>query len=144
MSVTIYKGKVLTKEDLDIFILDENGNYFNPFSITYTIYKVLTSTSFYNQECGEEPILETIDTNPIIFGTGKFFAAWNQAKDLTIGKYRIKWHIRQFQDSPTVEEIEEFDVIYKMDKMNYALLNGSSNTKKLPDQLYGNKNLCAG
>lgn len=141
MSVTIYKGKVLTKDDLNIYIQDSQGNYFSPFSITYTIYRVI-SDKWYNQECGEEPILETIDTIPIPFGIGKFFAAWNMAHDLDIGKYRIKWHLRQFSDSPIYEEIEEFDVINKNDVLNYSQMNGSNG--HLPHQQYGNQNLCAG
>jgi hypothetical protein len=143
MSVTIYRGKVLTKEDLNIYIQDENSVYFSPFSITYTIYKVI-SDRFYNQECGEEPIVETLETIPIPFGIGKFFAAWNMAKDLNIGKYRIKWHLRRYSDSPIYEEIEEFDVINRTDKMNYSVINGGMTGSKLPDQMYGNNNLCAG
>lgn len=138
---TIYRGNILTKDDLKIFIQDENGQYFNPFSITYTIYRV-TSDQFKNQECGEEPILETIDTIPIPFGIGKFFAAWNAAKDLVVGKYRIKWNIRRYSDSPTLEEVQEFDMVNRVDQMNYSILNG--NTSRLPDQIFGNKNLCAG
>jgi hypothetical protein len=141
MSVTIYKGKILTKDDLNIFIMDGNGNYFSPFSITYTIYRII-SDRFYNQECGEEPVLETIDTIPLPFGIGKFFAAWNMAKDLDVGKYRIKWHVRRFSDSPIYEEIEEFDVINRVDSMNYSMMNGSNGN--LPHEQYGNQNQCAG
>jgi uncharacterized protein involved in high-affinity Fe2+ transport len=141
MSKTIYRGQVLTKDDLNIFIKDENGTFFNPFSITYTIYKVL-SVQFKNQECGEEPVLETIDTMPIIFGIGKFFSAWNQAKDLGIGSYRIKWHIRRYSDSPIMEEIEDFDVVNKIDPMMYSYINGG--TGILPHKAFGNQNLCAG
>lgn len=133
---------MLTKDDLNIFIQDEDGNFFNPFSITYTIYRVL-SKQFRNQECGEEPILETIDTTPIIFGIGKFFAAWNQAKDLVIGAYRIKWHIRRYSDSPIVEEIEDFDMVNRIDAMNYSRVNDSGSAR-LPHQVHGNQNICAG
>jgi len=142
MSVTLYKGKVLTKDDLNVYILDENGVYFNPFSITYTIYRVL-SDRFYNQECGEEPILETLDTIPIPFGIGMYFAAWDMAKDLEIGNYRIKWNVAKFQDSTIVEEIEEFKIINRVDAMNYSVMNGSA-VGSLPHQKYGNNNICAG
>lgn len=142
MSVTIYKGKVLTKNDLNVYLLDENGEYFSPFSITYTIYRVLTSKNFFNQECAEEPVLESLDTIPLPFGIGKYFAAWNMAKDLDIGKYRIKWHVRRYSDSPIYEEIEEFDVINRTDTMKYSILNGNSTT--LPHQQFGNNNTCAG
>lgn len=201
MSATIYKGQILTKHDLKVFILDDNDQYMNPFSITYTIYKgkVFPQSNKYNkvnywddiyrtqymkylrdtpdigfapgdfplqpgdkipprhhfhgqainpadktnnQECGEEPVFETIDSVPICFGTGKFFAAWQMANDLDIGNYRIKWHIRKNSDSPIYEEIEEFNVINRIDKYNYSLMNGANGA--LPDQEYGNEQLWAG
>lgn len=199
---TIYKGQILTKNDLKVFILDENGNYINPFSITYTIYRCKTfsqnnnlnrTTNYWddvwrtqymkylnappslafppgdfplspgqttpptrrcpghaidpsnktsNQECGEEPVLETIDSQPIVFGIGKFFAAWKIANDLDIGNYRIKWHIRRLTDSPIYEEIQEFNVINRIDQYNYSLMNGANG--RLPNDEYGNENLWAG
>jgi len=144
MSVTIYKGKVLTKGDLRIYIQDEEGQFMSPFSITYTIYRVL-SDQFMNQECGEEPVLEAIDLLPLPFGIGKFFAAWDMASDLEIGKYRIKWHIARFSDSPILEVIEDFDVIVRIDQLNYSTLNSQSRTGiLLPHEQYGNNNKCAG
>jgi hypothetical protein len=111
MSTTIMVSEdPLTKNDLDIYILDTQGNYINPFMITYTIYRVI-SDRFYNQECGEEPILETIDSPGIPFGIGMFFAAWKQPIDLTIGPYRIHWNVKRFVDCPIQEEIEEFEII---------------------------------
>jgi hypothetical protein len=196
MSATIYKGQILTKNDLKVFILDENGNYMNPFSIIYTIYRCKTfsqsnvpvnnywdniwrtqymrylngppditfppadfplspgntipvtyqainpNNTTSNQECGEEPVLETIDSQPIIFGIGKFFAAWKIANDLDIGTYRIKWHIRKLTDSPIYEEIEKFNVINRIDQYNYSLMNGANG--RLPNDEYGNENLWAG
>lgn len=142
MSATIYKDQILSKDDLKIFIQDKDGNYINPFSITYTIYRVL-SDRFRNQECGEEPVKEAIDTMPLPFGIGKFFAAWNQAKDLGIGKYRIKWNIARYSDSPLVEEIEEFEIVNRIDLMNYSMLNGNVGSA-LPHQMYGNNTTCAG
>lgn len=142
MSATIYRGKVLTKDDLNIFIQDASGNYINPFYISYTIYTVL-SNQFNPHDCGEEPILETINLTPLPFGIGKFFAAWNQAHDLEIGKYRIKWNVARFSDSPLVEEVEDFDVVNSIDMMNYSVLNNASGTQ-LPHKKYGNSQMCAG
>jgi hypothetical protein len=143
MSVTLYLSQVLTKDDLNIFLYDNNGNLFNPFAITYTIYRIILPTPFYNQECAEEPLLETLDTTAIPFGLGQYFAAWSMPIDITIGKYRIKWSIRQFADSPIYQEIEEFDIINKADKLNYSAMNQNGN-QILPAQAYGNENLCAG
>jgi len=191
MSATIYKGQVLTKNDLKVYILDTQSNYVDPFSITYTIYRIISGTTGsgtssrrcncggndtivhgttwweqgkwlentegnqapqrrnaqstgnagYNWECGEEPVVETLNTVPIPFGIGKYFAAWRVANDLDIGSYRIHWHVRRFADSPIYEEIEEFNVLNKVDQLNYSALNGGS---VLPHELYGNQNSCAG
>lgn len=110
MAVTLVKGQELTKDDLNVYILDENNIYFNPYRITYTIYRVI-SDRFYNQECGEEPINETIDSIPLPFGIGQYFAPWVMPKDIHVGPYRIKWNVKRFQDSPYVEEVEEFYII---------------------------------
>jgi hypothetical protein len=142
MSVVLYKSQVLTKDDLNVFIYDNDGNLYNPFSITYTIYHII-SDRFYNHECGEEPLVETIDTTAIPFGIGKYFAAWSMTTDLEIGKYRIKWQMRQFEDSTIYQEIEEFDVIERVNKINYSIMN-SDGTAVLPHKTLGNTNLCAG
>jgi hypothetical protein len=142
MSVIIYKGQRLTKDDLKIFVQDQDGNYFNPFSILYTIYRVI-SDAFGNQESNEEPVEETIDLTPIPFGIGKFFASWEQEHDLAIGTYRIKWNIARFSDSPQVEFVEEFEIVNRIDAMNYSAVNDGAGGK-LPHQKWGNCTLFAG
>lgn len=139
MSVTLIREQELTKDNLNIYITDINGNFYSPYRITYTIYRVI-SDRFYNQECGEEPINETIDSVPLPFGIGKFFAPWIMPKDIILGKYRIKWNIKQYQDSPYFEEAEEFDIIgpgYGPDvcrTSNGASLNGG--TPPLPHEQF--------
>lgn len=111
MSATLVKGQILTKDDLNIFI-QKNDNYVNPYSITYTIYrrtKICSGKVFDN----EEPLLETVDSIPIPFGIGKWFAPWQMPKDIEIGEYRIKWRYREYADSVTTEEPEEFSIIVK-------------------------------
>lgn len=142
MSVVIFKGKNLTKDDLKVFIQDQDNVFFNPFSITYTIYRVI-SDRFENQECGEEPVLETVDLIPLPFGSGRFFAAWEQAHDLEIGKYRIKWNVARFSDSPLQEYVQDFEIVNRVDQMNYSTLNDGSGGM-LPHQQWGNNTLCAG
>jgi hypothetical protein len=173
MSVTLYIGQTLTKKDLNIFIYDTDGvTFFNPFSITYTIYHIeddqfhiqsyaelpnkptnsnasfnaLYDPPLYNQEDGEQPILETIDCIPIPFGLGKFFAPWKMSHDTLVGEYRIKWHVRKYSDSPIIQEVEEFQIITKKDVLNFSQMNGgpTSNSKKLPNDMFGNQNLSAG
>lgn len=141
MSVTLIKGQVLTKDDLNIYLQDGDGNYVNPYAITYTIFRV-TSRNWYNQQCAEESILETINSVPIPFGIGKFFAPWVMPKDITIGPYRIKWSIRQYTDSPAFDEVEEFDVIIRDPVTQAQLYQAGVSTKTLLHNQF--KGGCAG
>lgn len=112
MAVTLVRGEPLTRDDLNIYVYEPTTppTYVNPFRITYTIYRVI-SDRFYNQECGEEPINETIDSVPLPFGTGKYYAPWVMPRDISVGRYRIKWNIKRYSDSPYFEEAEEFQII---------------------------------
>jgi hypothetical protein len=121
MAVTLNKGQLLTKDDLNVYILDaDTGQYFSPFSISYTIYKI--NKNFNN--CCEEAIYETIDSTPIPFGIGKFFAPWKMPSDITIGSYKIKWNVKKYADYPIVEENEEFEIVVSVDKMNQSCCLG--------------------
>jgi hypothetical protein len=136
MAVTLWRGQdPLTKNDLNVYVLDEQGNYFNPFRITYTIYRVI-SDRFNNQECGEEPFSETIDSPGIPFGFGQFFAPWKMPTTVENGPYRIHWNIKQYPDSPILEAIEQFEIISKANTMNDVMGN-SSRTGPFPHQSYG-------
>ena len=137
--VSLIREQILTKDDLKVFVQDGNGNLINPFSITYSIYHIISHYSFYNQSCGEELILETLNSVPIPFGIGKFFAPWVMPKDIELGHYRIKWVAQQYADSPMVEEPMEFEIISKVDATAQALLAGgaSSDAASLQDLFNG-------
>lgn len=122
--VTLYKGMELTKEELNVYILDSvNGQYYSPAYITYSIYRVHRN----NNTCCEELILETLNSVPIPFGIGKFFAPWNMPKDIEIGAYRIKWNIKKFDDSEMIEEPEEFEIVSAVDAQIKACIAGANN-----------------
>lgn len=114
MAVTLYRGQdPLTKDNLNIYVYREYTDpveYIDPFRITYTIYKVI-SDRFYNQECGEEELRETVESIPLPFGKGKYFAPWVMPNDIELGRYRIKWNIKLYPDSGYFTEEEEFDIV---------------------------------
>lgn len=112
MSVVLMLGQELTKNDLKIFITDDQNNYLNPYRIMYTIYRVI-SDKFNNQECAEEPILETINSPGVPFGIGKFFAAWVMPTDTNTGPYRIKWDISKNIDTPSLQKVQEFEIVIR-------------------------------
>jgi len=112
MAVTLVRGQELTKKDLNIYIFETTTPLtpFEPFRITYTIYRVI-SDRFYNQHCGEEALRETVNSVPLPFGMGEYFAPWVMPKDIQLGPYRIKWQIKKYVDSPWWEEAEEFEIV---------------------------------
>ena len=111
MAVTLVRGQELTRDDLNIYVYHQDTTqYFDPFRITYTVYRV-TSDKFHNQLCGEEAILETVDSVPLPFGVGKFFAPWVMPRDIELGSYRIKWNIKNYYDTPYWQEEQEFEII---------------------------------
>jgi hypothetical protein len=135
--VTLYKGQdPLTKDDLNVFILDENGDLFDPFSITYTIYHSVSNS--FDLSCSEEMLLETLNSVPVPFGIGEFFAPWQMPQDIDVGNYRIKWDVKKFIDSPIISEVEEINIILPVDKLRQATLTGGDNVGSLPgDQFQG-------
>lgn len=133
MSVTLIKGEPLTNEHLNIYIL-KNNQYINPFSILYTIYK--KQDQFYTNTCWcEEPLAETVDSTPIPFGIGKYFAPWQMPQDIEVGQYRIKWNFREFVDSPLQQAEEEF---YIVAPCKFA----AEATGTLPHQMYQGGETC--
>ena len=133
--VTLYRGQdPLTKNDLDVYILDENGNLFDPYSITYTIYRSISNS--FNLGCSEEILLETLNSVPIPFGIGKYFAPWQMPKDISIGNYRIKWDVKKFIDSPIISEVEEFNIILPVDKIAQAMITGGESLDDYPNNQF--------
>jgi len=109
MATTLIREQTLTKDDLNIYIL-KDGVLTSPYSITYTIYR-LSSTCSEKVFDNEEPLVETIDSIPIPFGIGKYFAPWEMSTDLGIGNYRIKWNFREAPDKGIKQEAEEFTIV---------------------------------
>jgi len=109
MAVTLIKGQTLTKDDLNIYVL-KNDVLINPYSITYTIYRI-SSTCSEKVFDNEEPLVETIDSIPIPFGIGKWFAPWEMPQDIEIGNFRIKWVFREAADKGLKQEEEEFTIV---------------------------------
>src|SRR5579863_4697139 len=81
-SVTFPWGKELGPKDLHIFFKDQNGNFFDPNSVTYSIYDV---TDF-------EPILvPPADQQAVRSGPGQYYAGWTVPQDIRLGPYEIGW-----------------------------------------------------
>jgi len=127
--VTLYKGQLLNKTHLNVFIFNSSGNPVNPLFLSYTIYtrtKSMVPEYTRTYRVDEEPISETIDSTPIPFGIGQYYAPWIMPADIKLGYYRIKWVVQLNITSQKVEQIENFEILTRVDPILAATINNSS------------------
>lgn len=115
-----------------------NGQLFDPYSVTYTIYGVCGRAVQSNQQASR-------------FSIGEYYAnfAWmSQLDTLSAGTFRIVWEIKETQFSQLISKADEFSV-YKQPVEACQASHGptgfdnskrQSGTCNTPD--YGYKNAC--
>jgi len=146
--VTLYKGQKLDKTHLNVFIFDSAGNPVNPFYISWTIYtrtKSMVPEFTRTYRVDEEILNETKDSTPIPFGIGQFYAPWIMPDDIRLGYYRIKWVVQLNTSSQKVEQVENFEMLQKVDSIiaaKCAGMSSESNIINLPHEHF--KGGCAG
>ena len=132
--VTLYRGQLLNKNHLNVFISDSGGNPTNPLFISYTIYTRTKSnvpefTKTYRID--EEPISETIDSTPLPFGIGQYYAPWVMPDDTRLGYYRIKWVVQLNETSQKIEQAEEFEILQRVDPIIAAAVAAATEENNL-------------
>ncbi len=138
--VTLYKGQLLNKTHLNVYISDSNSVLVNPLFITYTIYtrtKSMVPEYTRTYRVDEEPINETIDSTPLPFGIGQYYAPWVMPDDTRLGYYRIKWVIQLNINSQKVEQIENFEILQRVDPLLKSIVTGmdsQNNIVNLPHE----------
>lgn len=124
MSIAVAPGEVLP-EDLDIFILDDNGLAAVPFSIVYGVYRktgaglVLVS--------GTDSLVPQEDTSV----TGRFVPTFQMPTTAEFGEYRIIWKIQLFSTSQEQVTVQDFSVIDSSQKPSIYSATELSLMKKL-------------
>lgn len=99
-----YPGQTLGRGDLNIFLVDQNGNPSNPAEITYALYFVDPGPPEVEVLIGDP---NRIPVNPTV---GEFYAALMIPPSATLGAYRIRWSFRQLVSSPIQQVVQQFTV----------------------------------
>lgn len=97
-------GDLTGRTDLMIRLVDDKGMPANPYSITYAIYFVDPGPPEVEVPVGDPA---RVPVNPSV---GEFYAAISIPTGANLGKYRIRWSIRQAAGSPVRMVVQEFTV----------------------------------
>lgn len=102
MSVAYQPGQTLTQDDLKILIRDNIGNLVDPFYIRYSIFDYTT---------GVEVLIGAPDRIPATMGVGQYYVNTTMPLDANIGDWIVRWNFRETSGSPTVQVVQEFNVV---------------------------------
>lgn len=104
MSVAYQPGQTLTQDDLKILIRDNIGNLVDPFYIRYSIFDYTT---------GVEVLIGAPDQIPATMGVGQYYVSATMPLDSNIGDWLVRWNFRETSGSPTVQVVQEFNIVAK-------------------------------
>jgi hypothetical protein len=104
MSVAYYPGQTLTQGDLEIVIRDSVGNLTDPYYIRYSLFDYTT---------GVEVLIGAPDQIPATSGVGKYYVSATMPLDSNIGDWLVRWNFRETSGSPTVQVVQEFNIVAK-------------------------------
>ena len=102
MSVAYQPGQTLTKDDLKILIRDNTGNLVDPYYIRYSIFDYTT---------GVEVLIGAPDQIPATMGVGQYYVSTTMPLDSNIGDWLVRWNFRETATSPTVQVVQEFNIV---------------------------------
>lgn len=104
MPVTFHKGQQLGRDDLNIFLENDNCSPTNAAEISYALFDFTT---------GMEVLLGAPRRTPENPGVGEYFASVIIPLDANIGSYRIRWSFRETVNGPIQQVVQEFGVVDK-------------------------------
>jgi len=104
MSVAYQPGQTLTRDDLKILIRDNTGNLVDPYYIRYSIFDYTT---------GVEVLIGVPDQIPATIGVGQYYVSTTMPLDSNIGDWLVRWNFRETSSSPTVQVVQEFNIVAK-------------------------------
>jgi hypothetical protein len=109
MAVVFTPNQQLTRNDLNIFIRDENNTMFDPFFIKYTI------------EDAEGDTLGTFNVlDPEKESTGWYWANFLMPMDTSVGSYVVKWFVQDREDSQLQQIEQKFGVVKKQESVSFT------------------------
>jgi len=96
-------GDKTTEDDLVMEVRDAGGNLIDPHQITYSVYKVLGTSS--------QVLISDLDLIPIRKSLGVFYPKYDIPSDSGASKFVIKWNIRETSTGYLTQFQQEFQVI---------------------------------
>jgi len=99
------RGDSTSKDNLNVFVYNRNGQLQDPYSITFNLYD---STS------GSDVLIAPADRVPIKFAVGSFYAPWKVDNDENIGPHKIVWKVRETAASDEVSHTELFEIVSRL------------------------------
>ena len=105
MSVAFKRNQILSRGDLDIFLTNSNGNVANASEITYALYYVDIGPPEVDVLIGDP---QRVPENPSV---GEYYASVRIPTSATYGRYRIRWTLKEFVNSPAQTVVQEFNVV---------------------------------
>lgn len=109
------RGQSLGRNDLFIFLKNQDGSPAQPAEVYYNIYDFTT---------GQEVLLPPSGRNPINASVGEYFASFIIPTDANLGEYRIRWFTRKSHGGRQVEIVQKFSII--QDQVQLVNLPGST------------------
>ena len=109
MAVVFQPLQQLTKNDLNIFIKDENGQLFDPEYIAYSL----------EDEDGHSLLTQQINT-PSKESIGWYWVNISIPSDTPVGTYIVYWHVRDNANSMIQQVDQKFGVVRKQDSISYT------------------------
>jgi hypothetical protein len=101
-TTAFYKGQLLGRNDLNIYLTNVNGTPVNAAEISYALYDFTT---------GSEVLVGPSMRVPVNPSVGEYYASLLIPLDANIGAYRIRWTFREVVGGPLQQVVMNFAVI---------------------------------
>ena len=129
MAVVFQPGQPLTKNDLNIFIKDNSGQLFDPYSISYSLEDE-NGVSLFTQHI-HIPTKESI---------GWFWANIAIPSETPIGTYLIRWHVQDTYEA-SLQQLEQKFGVVKLKEANVSFTPTIGGVVYYPGQTLTEKDL---
>lgn len=106
MAVAFTPGQEIGRGDLDIFLMNSQGNPSNAADIYYALYVVDDSGPVE-----VEVLIGAAQRIPVNPAVGEYYAALIVPSDAGAGNYRIRWTFKELSSAPFQQVVQEFAVV---------------------------------
>lgn len=118
MSVAFKRNQILSRGDLDIFLTNSSGNISNASEITYALYYVDVGPPEVDVLIGDPA---RVPINPSV---GEYYASVRIPSSASIGRYRIRWTLKELVNSQPQTVVQEFSVLPEGASLGLTMTTG--------------------